>query len=106
MLELIDTLWNKLDDAHRDEHIPTVLSSLAASWDETASEFLYGTFWYQGSCYGATYAVIPHLLRIAGPEENRHQRPGWLASALEAAFRHQIVPVSGCEARRRHSRPG
>jgi hypothetical protein len=75
MLELIDTLWNKLDDAHRDEHIPTMLSSLAASWDETASEFLYGTLWYQGSCNGATYAAIPHLLKIAGPEENRHPQP-------------------------------
>jgi hypothetical protein len=74
MLELSDPLWNKLNDAHRDEHIPTVLSRLAASWNDEATEFLYGTLWHQGTCYGATYAAIPHLLKIAEPEENRRQR--------------------------------
>ena len=51
-----------------------MLARLAASWNETTSEFLFGTLWHQGSCYGATYAAIPHLLKIAQPDENRHQR--------------------------------
>ena len=70
MLELNDPLWNKLG-----EHIPTMLSGLAASWDdETARSLLFDDLCHQEGCYGATYAAIPHLLRIAEPEENRRQR--------------------------------
>src|SRR5262245_4128799 len=61
MLELNDPLWNKLG-----EHIPTMLSGLAASWDdETARSFLFHDLCHQEGYYGATYAAIPHLLRIA-----------------------------------------
>jgi len=57
------------------EHIPTLLSALAASWDDdTASTLLWGEVWHQNTCCGATYAAVPHLLKIAEPEENRHQR--------------------------------
>jgi hypothetical protein len=43
MLELTDPLWEKLDDANRDRHIPKVLSELAEAWnDETAIRY-YGT---------------------------------------------------------------
>jgi hypothetical protein len=40
MLELSDPLWNKLDDAHRDLHIPTLPAELAASWDREAANSL------------------------------------------------------------------
>jgi hypothetical protein len=70
MLELYHPLWDKLG-----EHIPTMLSELAASWDdETAKSLLFDDLCHQETCNGATYAAIPHLLKIAAPEENRRQR--------------------------------
>jgi hypothetical protein len=75
MLELSDPLWNKLDTMFRDEHVPTLLSALAASWnEETANTLPYGELWHQQTCCRATYAAVPHLLNIAEPEENRHQQ--------------------------------
>src|SRR5262249_43730783 len=75
MLELNDPLWNKLRTMFCKEHVPTLLSALAASWDDqTANTLLWGELWHQNTCCGATYAAIPHLLKIAEPEENRHQR--------------------------------
>src|SRR5258708_6507458 len=75
MLPLNDLLWKKLDDAHRDRDIPELLSRLAKAWDdETANSLLYDCLCHQETCYGATYAAIPHLLKIAQPETNRHQR--------------------------------
>lgn len=75
MLALSDPLWEKLDDAHRDLDIPAVLSELAGAWDD---EQATGLFWdylcHQETCYGATYAAVPHLLEIAQPEENKQQR--------------------------------
>jgi hypothetical protein len=75
MLPLTDPLWKKLDDAHRDRDIPKLLSALANAWDDEAANSL---FWdclcHQEKCYGATYAVIPHLLKIAEPKENLRQR--------------------------------
>jgi hypothetical protein len=75
MLPLTDPLWKKLDDAHRDRDIPKLLFTLADAWDDEAANSL---FWdclcHQEKCYGATYAVIPHLLKIAEPKENLHQR--------------------------------
>jgi hypothetical protein len=77
MLRLNDPLWKKLDDAHRDRDIPGVLSELARSWNEEAADQL---FWdclcHQGTCYGATYAAIPHLIKIAQPTGNIEQRLG------------------------------
>jgi hypothetical protein len=70
MLELYDPLWDKLG-----EHIPTMLSGLAASWDdEIAKSLLFDDLCHQETCYGATYAAIPHLLKIAEAEESRRQR--------------------------------
>lgn len=75
MLRLNDRLWQKLDDAHRDRNIPKLLSGLAETWDDEAAKSL---FWdclcHQDTCYGATYAAIPHLLKIARSEGNRQQR--------------------------------
>jgi hypothetical protein len=80
-VELDDPLWRKLDDAfYRELDIPKTLSELATAWDDEKANCL---FWdhlcHQETCYGATYAVIPHLLRIAQPAEHRRQR-------LEIAF--------------------
>lgn len=75
MLPLNDLLWEKLDDAHRNRDIPELLSALAETWDDEAANALLGDYLcHQETCYGATYAAIPHLLKIARPEENRHQR--------------------------------
>ncbi|MFI4971227.1 MAG: hypothetical protein ACHP7H_00995 [Hyphomicrobiales bacterium] len=84
MLPLNDPLWNKLDDAHRDRCIPDVLAGLAESWnDEAANSLFWDCLCHQETCYGATYAAIPHLLNIAKPDENEHQR---LQIALFAGF--------------------
>jgi hypothetical protein len=74
MLELSDPLWSMLDDADRDKHIPTLLAELAVSWNAETANSLRGALFDQYMCFGATYAAIPHLLRIAEPEENRRQR--------------------------------
>ena len=75
MLLLGDPLWKKLDDGQGGRVIPEVLAGLADDWDDEAANSL---FWdclcHQETCYGATYAAIPHLLDIAEPEENRQQR--------------------------------
>ena len=66
VLPLSDPLWRKLDDAHRDRDIPAVLADLAAAWDpKTAEELFWDDLCHQDSCYGATYAAVPHLLAIA-----------------------------------------
>jgi hypothetical protein len=74
-LPLNDPLWKKLDDAHRDRDIAELLSEIADSWNEqTVNSLLFDCLCHQETCYGATYAAIPHLLNIAEPERNRHQR--------------------------------
>jgi hypothetical protein len=75
MLELTDPLWEKLDDALRDQNVPKVLSELAGTWnDEMARSLFWDNLSHQGTCYGATYAAVPHLLKIAEPDAARHQR--------------------------------
>jgi hypothetical protein len=75
MLEPSDPLWRKLDAAFRDTDIPRALSELAETWsDEIAKSLFWDTLCHQGTCYGATYAVVPHLLKIAEPETHRDQR--------------------------------
>ncbi|MEO0913195.1 MAG: hypothetical protein AAFY59_09430, partial [Pseudomonadota bacterium] len=64
-LPFADPLWQKFDDAHRDRDIPSLLAGLSKKWDGHAANAL---FWdclcHQDTCYGATYATIPHLLNI------------------------------------------
>ena len=74
MLELTDPLWAKLDAAYRDRDVPELLRELAVSWSEETASTLLHEMWHQGTCYGSTYAAIPHLLQIAEPEKNREQR--------------------------------
>lgn len=84
MLSLDDPLWKKLDDGQRDRSIPQVLVRLAEAWDmEAAKSLFWDCLCHQETCYGATYAAIPHLLRIAEPTENKVQR---LEIALLAGF--------------------
>src|SRR3954468_18823088 len=75
MLPLDHPLWRKLDDAHRDRDIPQLLAKLSGAWDdESARSLFWDCLCHQGTCYGATYAAIPHLLTIAQVDANRHQR--------------------------------
>jgi|SRR5215813_5380561 len=74
MLELNDPFWNKLRTMFGNERVPTLLSTLAASWDDETASTLREELWHQNTCCGATYATVPHLLKIAEPEKNRHQR--------------------------------
>lgn len=75
MLPLDHPLWKKLDDAHRDRDIPQLLAKLSGTWDdESAKSLFWDCLCHQGTCYGATYAAIPHLLKIAQVDANRHQR--------------------------------
>lgn len=75
MLPLDHPLWNRLDDAHRDRDIPRLLARLSEAWDdESASSLFWDCLCHQGTCYGATYAAIPHLLTIAQVDANRRQR--------------------------------
>jgi hypothetical protein len=84
MLPLDDSLWKKLDDAHRDRDIPALLSGLVEAWnDETANSLFWDCLCHQETCYGATYAAIPHLLKIAEPDANQRQR---LQIALFSGF--------------------
>jgi hypothetical protein len=84
MLPLDHPFWQKLDDAHRDRDIPRSLFRLSEAWDdEIAKSLFWDCLCHQGTCYGATYAAIPHLLKIAQSESNRRQR---LEIALFAGF--------------------
>lgn len=75
MLPLDHPLWKRLDDAHRDRDIPQLLARLSEAWDdESARSLFWDCLCHQGTCYGATYAAIPHLLTIAQLDANRHQR--------------------------------
>ncbi len=65
-LPLSDPLWRKLDDAHRDRDIPDVLRALLVDWDEEkANSLFWDCLCHQDTCYGATYASVPHLLEIS-----------------------------------------
>jgi hypothetical protein len=75
MLPLDHPLWKRLDDAHRDRDIPQLLARLSEAWDdESARSLFWDCLCHQGSCYGATYAAIPHLLTIAQVDAHPHQR--------------------------------
>lgn len=75
MLDLDDPLWVTLGKASGHRAIPARLQSLSQSWDEEAANSLfYGDLCHQQTCYGSTYAAIPHLLEIAIPAPNVHQR--------------------------------
>jgi hypothetical protein len=92
MLELNDPLWNKLNTVFRKERVPTLLSALAASWDdETANTLLWEELWHQQTCCGATYAAVPHLLKIAEPQETAIS--DWRSPYFSVRSRSTPIPV-------------
>jgi len=75
MLPLTDPLWEKLGGAFRDQDVPRLLAELAEAWDkEKATSLFWDELHHQSTLYGATYAAVPHLLRMAEPDGNREQR--------------------------------
>jgi hypothetical protein len=60
--------------ASRPQHSEIAFPPRQAWDDEKAISLFWDCLCHQETCYGATYAVIPHLLKIARPEKNRHQR--------------------------------
>jgi hypothetical protein len=100
MLDLGHPLWTKLDAAFRDQKVPKLLSELATSWDEEKARSLFwDTLCHQDSCYGATYAAIPHLLGLAelhDPKPYRLEVALFLGYvALCALERGNIPPLPG-----------
>ncbi|MEO1161980.1 MAG: hypothetical protein AAFW74_16300, partial [Pseudomonadota bacterium] len=76
MLALSDPLWCKLNTAYGfAKDIPLGLVALAEHWDEEAAgELMHGELIHQETCYGATYAAAPYLLKLAQPDNNVVQR--------------------------------
>src|SRR5262249_46234788 len=73
------------------------------AWDDEEAHSLFGDhLCHQETCYGATYAAVPHLLEIAQPEANRHQRREialFLGFVALCAFRTQQPDGEPGEAR-------
>jgi len=75
MLDLNDPLWKKLDAGSRHRDIAGSISQLSEAWDdELAKSIFWDCLCNQDTCYGTTYAAVPHLLKIARPDGNKHQR--------------------------------
>lgn len=73
VLRLSDPVWEKLDDAHRDQKIPEILGALTQKWDgEAANTLFWDYLCHQDTCYGATYASVPYFLNIANSTSNQH----------------------------------
>jgi hypothetical protein len=66
MLPLDHPLWPRLGDAHRDRDVAGLIARLARNWDGPAANSL---FWdclcHQDTVYGATFAALPWVFRIA-----------------------------------------
>ena len=75
MLDLTDPLWKKLDAGCTHIDIAGSILQLYDAWDdELAKSLFWDCLCHQDTCYGATYAAVPHLLKIAEPDHNIHQR--------------------------------
>ncbi|MEM7634429.1 MAG: hypothetical protein AAF299_07705 [Pseudomonadota bacterium] len=76
MLALSDPLWCKLNTAYGfAKDIPLGIVALAERWDEEAAgDLMHGELIHQETCYGATYAAAPYLLKLAQPDDNVVQR--------------------------------
>jgi hypothetical protein len=70
MLELGSPRWRELMQAYGTaEDIPRLLEVLAESSEEERGELWFGlwsTLCHQGDVYRASYAALPHLVRLAG----------------------------------------
>jgi hypothetical protein len=94
MLALSDPLWCKLNTAYGfGKDVPLQLVALAERWDEDdARELMHGELIHQETCYGATYAAAPYLLKLAQPDNNVVQRMDiavFLGHCALCAFRGQ-----------------
>ncbi len=102
MLQLSDPLWCKLNTAYGfGKDIPLGLVALAEHWDEEAArDLMHGELIHQETCYGATYAAAPYLLKLAQPDSNVVQRMDiavFLGHLVLCAFRRsgQEAPATG-----------
>lgn len=70
MLELESPRWRELRQAYGTaEDIPRLLEVLDRANDEERRELWFGlwsTLCHQGDVYSASYAALPHLVRLAG----------------------------------------
>jgi hypothetical protein len=65
MLQLDSAYWSELTHAYgKATDVPSALTKLASGDDEALGQ-LFGSVCHQGSVYSASFAVFPHLLRIA-----------------------------------------
>jgi hypothetical protein len=78
MLPLTDPLWEKLDSGFNDrQDVPRLLLELAEAWDKDKAILFFRDALFdegKGTCYGATYAAVPHLLKLAEADGNCEQR--------------------------------
>ncbi|MEM9471734.1 MAG: hypothetical protein AAGA00_07235 [Pseudomonadota bacterium] len=102
MLQLSDPLWCKLNTAYGfGKDIPLGLVALAEHWDEVAArDLMHGELIHQETCYGATYAAAPYLLKLAQPDCNVVQRMDiavFLSHLALCAFRRSVgdAPANG-----------
>ncbi len=83
MIALDDPLWRKLCDAYATVDIPGQLRSLEERWDDDlADHLLYAALIHQETCYSATYAAMPHILKLAETHPDpkaRGECAAWLA---------------------------
>lgn len=77
MLALDSKRWSKLSDAYGDaSHIPGLLvelQSLPPDADSEAEPYfsLWSALCHQGDIYTASYAAVPHIVRIMGTASER-----------------------------------
>ncbi|MGI9514380.1 MAG: hypothetical protein ACR2OL_15870 [Anderseniella sp.] len=102
MLQLSDPLWCKLNTAYGfAKDVPLGLVALAEHWDEEAArDLMHGELIHQETCYGATYATAPYLLKLAQPDNNIVQRMDiavFLGNLALCAFKRpgKDVPANG-----------
>lgn len=95
ILSLDDPLWQKLDDAHRNRDLVDMLSSLSKTWNSDLADALFwGHLCHQDTCYGATYAVVPHLLTLASETLDpiaRQEIAIFLARVSNVAVRPELL---------------
>lgn len=73
MISLDDTRWSKLQHAYGDAgDVPNLIQALelssapSAGYEEEPWHGLWSRLCHQGDAYTASYAAVPHIVRIAG----------------------------------------
>jgi hypothetical protein len=120
MLSLDDSLWSRLQHAYGDaSDIPTLLRSLAASpgpapgSESEPWHSLWSRLCHQGDAYSASYAAVPHLVRIAcetaAPVDfsffllpasievaRQHGRGPKIPADIAESYRHALARIGDC----------